>query len=86
MRRRLGQSKSLDSPRYTTTVPHYPTPLSCVAAGVACGAGKIHITGDSLALRPLTPTAAQGRVTSPWCGGETGGGGGVPRANTQSGG
>ena len=31
-----------------------------------------------------TPTAAQGRVTSPWCGGETGGG--PPRANTQSGG
>ena len=22
----------------------------------------------------VTPTAAQGRVTSPWCGGETGGG------------
>ena len=32
----------------------------------------------------LTPTAAQARVTSPWCGGETGGG--PPRANTQSGG
>ena len=31
-----------------------------------------------------TPTAAQGRVTSPWCGGETGGG--PPRADTQSGG
>ena len=30
------------------------------------------------------PTAAQGRVTSPWCGGETKGG--HPWANTQSGG
>ena len=32
----------------------------------------------------VTPTAAQGRVTSPWCGGVTRGG--YPWANTQSGG
>ena len=51
----------------------------CVCVCV-CVFGSLHLSVHVC----LSPTAAQGRVTSPWCGGETGGG--PPRANTQSGG
>ena len=60
--------------------------LSCVVlcCVVLCCVVLCCVVLCCVVLCCVTPTAAQGRVTSPWCGGETGGG--PPRANTPSGG
>ena len=66
---------------YTNIQPHprHCTPtargaMRHVALGEFLGPHSVGFCADRVGRVFLTSTAAQGRVTSPWCGGETGGG------------